>query len=46
MLINKFCKMALIPFKSTEKQGKASGKSLIALAIFLFAVTGWALVFK
>tara|TARA_Y100001978_G_scaffold148859_1_gene133916 strand:- start:423 stop:539 length:117 start_codon:yes stop_codon:yes gene_type:complete len=38
--------MALIPFKSTEKKGKASGKSLIALTIFLFAVTGWALIFK
>tara|TARA_B100000900_G_scaffold334749_1_gene296126 strand:- start:834 stop:950 length:117 start_codon:yes stop_codon:yes gene_type:complete len=38
--------MALIPFKSTDKKGKASGKSLIALAIFLFAITGWALAFK
>jgi len=38
--------MALFPFKTTEKQGKASGKSLFALAIFLFALTGWALVFK
>ena len=38
--------MALIPFKSTNKKGKASGKSLFALAVFLFAVTGWALVFK
>ena len=38
--------MGLIPFKSTDKKGKANGKSLFALAIFLFAVTGWALVFK
>ena len=38
--------MALIPFKSTDKKGKANSKSLFALAIFLFAVTGWALVFK
>ncbi len=38
--------MALIPFKSTDKKGKANGKSLFALAVFLFAVTGWALVFK
>ena len=38
--------MGLIPFKSTEKKGKASGKSLIALAIFLISITGWALVFK
>jgi len=32
--------MALIPFKSTVKKGKANGKSLLALAIFQFAVTG------
>tara|TARA_B100000945_G_C19847292_1_gene352299 strand:- start:185 stop:301 length:117 start_codon:yes stop_codon:yes gene_type:complete len=38
--------MGLIPFKSTEKKGKASGKSLIALSIFLIAITGWALIFK
>ena len=38
--------MALIPFKSTDKKGKANGKSLIALAIFLFAITAWALIFK
>tara|TARA_Y100000589_G_C26956263_1_gene548652 strand:- start:73 stop:189 length:117 start_codon:yes stop_codon:yes gene_type:complete len=38
--------MSLIPFKATDKKGKASGKSLFALAIFLFALTGWALVFK
>ena len=41
-----FLVMGLIPFKSTDKKGKASGKSLFALAIFLFAVTGWALIFK
>ena len=46
-MISKIFKyMALIPFKSTEKKGKANGKSLFALAVFLFAVTGWALVFK
>jgi len=38
--------MGLIPFKSTDKKGKASGKSLIALAFFLISITGWALVFK
>ena len=38
--------MGLIPFKSTEKKGKASGKSLIALTLFLISITGWALVFK
>tara|TARA_Y100000589_G_C26671611_1_gene434105 strand:- start:174 stop:290 length:117 start_codon:yes stop_codon:yes gene_type:complete len=38
--------MALIPFKATDKKGKASVKSLVALAICLFAITAWALVFK
>jgi len=38
--------MALIPFKSTNKKGKANSKSLIALTFFLFAITGWALIFK
>ena len=38
--------MALIPFKSTDKKGKASSKSLFALTVILFAVTGWALIFK
>ena len=38
--------MGLIPFKSTEKKGKASTKSLFALAIFLISITGWALIFK
>ena len=38
--------MGLIPFKSTEKKGKASGKSLVAFTLFLISITGWALVFK
>ena len=38
--------MGLFPFKTTDKKGKASGKSIIALAVFLIAITGWALAFK
>tara|TARA_Y100000589_G_C27050141_1_gene586944 strand:- start:718 stop:834 length:117 start_codon:yes stop_codon:yes gene_type:complete len=38
--------MGLIPFKSTEKKGKASGSSLIALTIVLIGITSWALIFK
>ena len=38
--------MGLIPFKSTDKKGKASGKSLLALTIVLIGITSWALIFK
>jgi len=30
--------MALIPFKSTEKQGKANSKSILSLALLMFSL--------
>tara|TARA_B100000902_G_C26858586_1_gene691885 strand:+ start:487 stop:603 length:117 start_codon:yes stop_codon:yes gene_type:complete len=38
--------MALIPFKSTEKKGKASGKSIFSLALVLFSLLAWMCLFK
>ncbi len=38
--------MALIPFKSTEKQGKATSKSIVILALVLFSLIAWMCVFK
>ena len=38
--------MALIPFKSTEKQGKASSKSIFSLAFVLFSLIAWMCLFK
>ena len=38
--------MALIPFKSTEKKGKASSKSIFSLAILMFSLVAWMCLFK
>ena len=38
--------MALIPFKSTEKKGKANGKSIISLALLMFGLVAWMCLFK
>ena len=38
--------MALIPFKSTEKKGKATSKSIVSLALVLFSLIAWMCVFK
>jgi len=38
--------MALIPFKSTEKQGKANGKSIFSLALLMFSLVAWMCLFK
>tara|TARA_Y100001970_G_scaffold294164_1_gene447819 strand:- start:6120 stop:6236 length:117 start_codon:yes stop_codon:yes gene_type:complete len=38
--------MALIPFKTTDKSGKASGRSIIILGLVLFAIIGWMCAFK
>ena len=38
--------MALIPFKSTEKQGKANSKSIISLAILMFSLVAWMCLFR
>tara|TARA_B100000886_G_scaffold273757_1_gene197653 strand:+ start:430 stop:582 length:153 start_codon:yes stop_codon:yes gene_type:complete len=37
--------MALIPFKSTEKQGKANSKSIASLAILVFSLVAWMCLF-
>ena len=38
--------MALIPFKTTEKKGKASSKSIVILALFMFSLVAWMCLFK
>ena len=38
--------MALIPFKSTDKKGKANSKSIFSLAILMFALVAWMCLFK
>jgi len=38
--------MALIPFKSTKKQGKANSKSIISLALVMFSLVAWMCLFK
>jgi len=38
--------MALIPFKSTEKKGKANSKSIISLAILMFSLVAWMCLFR
>ena len=38
--------MALVPFKSTEKQGKASSKSIFSLALVLLSLIAWMCLFK
>tara|TARA_Y100001970_G_C13987860_1_gene726632 strand:- start:720 stop:866 length:147 start_codon:yes stop_codon:yes gene_type:complete len=45
-LINLKVFMALIPFKSTEKKGKASSKSIFSLAIVMGALVAWMCLFK
>ena len=37
---------ALIPFKSTEKQGKANSKSILSLALFMFSLVAWMCLFR
>ena len=38
--------MALIPFKSTEKQGKANSKSIFSLALLMFSLVAWMCLFR
>ena len=38
--------MALIPFKSTEKQGKANSKSILSLALLMFLLVAWMCLFR
>jgi len=38
--------MALIPFKSTEKQGKANSKTILSLALLMFSLVAWMCLFK
>jgi len=38
--------MALIPFKSTEKQGKANSKSILSLALLMFSLVAWMCLFR
>lgn len=38
--------MALVPFKSTEKHGKASSKSIFSLALVMFSLIAWMCLFK
>ncbi len=38
--------MALIPFKTTEKQGKASIKSILSLALVMTSLVVWMCLFK
>ena len=38
--------MALIPFKSTEKQGKDNSKSIFSLALLMFSLVAWMCVFR
>ena len=38
--------MALIPFKTTEKQGKASSKSIFSLALVMTSLVVWMCLFK
>jgi len=38
--------MALIPFKSTEKKGKANSKSIFSLALLMFSLVAWMCLFR
>ena len=38
--------MALLPFKATEKKGKASSKSIVSLALVLISLITWMCLFK
>tara|TARA_B100000524_G_scaffold279516_1_gene156068 strand:+ start:199 stop:315 length:117 start_codon:yes stop_codon:yes gene_type:complete len=38
--------MALIPFKTTEKQGKASSKTIFSLALMMTSLVAWMCLFK
>ncbi len=38
--------MALIPFKSTEKKGKANAKSIFSLALLMFSLVAWMCLFS
>ena len=38
--------MALIPFKSTKKKGKANSKSIFSLALVMFSLVAWMCLFK
>ena len=38
--------MALIPFKSTDKKGKAKSKSIFSLAILMFSLVAWMCLFR
>ena len=38
--------MALIPFKSTDKKGKANSKSIFSLAILMFSLVAWMCLFR
>ena len=38
--------MALIPFKTTEKQGKASTKTIISLSLLMTSLVAWMCLFK
>ena len=38
--------MALFPFKSTEKQGKANSISIFSLALFMFSLVAWMCLFS
>ena len=38
--------MALIPFKTTEKQGKPNSKSIFSLALVMTSLVVWMCLFK
>ena len=38
--------MALIPFKSTDKKGKANSKSIFSLALLMFSLVAWMCLFR
>ena len=38
--------MALIPFKTTKKQGKASSKTIFSLALMMISLVAWMCLFK
>ena len=38
--------MALIPFKTTEKQGKANSKTIYSLALMMTSLVAWMCLFK